>query len=76
MAKRANVHHGRSPRLERELKIQEYSLSNRGLQPDLIGTPTQIGDRIAAYQSAGLDLLLLQISPQEMERFARDVIAA
>ena len=25
--------------LERELKIQEYSVSNRGLRPGLIGTP-------------------------------------
>jgi FMNH2-dependent dimethyl sulfone monooxygenase len=62
--------------LERELKIQEYSVSNRGLRPDLIGAPAQVRSRIAAYSAAGLDLLLLQMSPQyeEMERFARDVI--
>ena len=63
--------------LERELKLQEYSVSNRGLRPDLIGTPEQIRDRIAAYEAAGLDLLLLQMSPQleEMERFAAEVIS-
>jgi FMNH2-dependent dimethyl sulfone monooxygenase len=63
--------------LERELKLQEYSVSNRGLRPNLIGTPAQIRERIAAYEAAGLDLLLLQMSPQyeEMERFAADVIA-
>ncbi|HEX4742433.1 MAG TPA: LLM class flavin-dependent oxidoreductase [Caulobacteraceae bacterium] len=63
--------------LERELKIQEYSVSNRGLRPNLIGTAGQIRDRIAAYEAAGLDLLLLQMSPQyeEMERFADAVIA-
>ena len=63
--------------LERELKLQEYSVSNRGLRPNLIGTPAQIRDRIAAYEAAGLDLLLLQMSPQyeEMERFAAEVIA-
>jgi FMNH2-dependent dimethyl sulfone monooxygenase len=62
--------------LERELKIQEYSVSNRGLRPGLIGTPETIRARIAAYEAAGVDLLLLQMSPQyeEMERFARDVI--
>jgi dimethylsulfone monooxygenase len=62
--------------LERELKIQEYSVSNRGLRPNLIGTPEQVRERIAEYQDAGLDLLLLQMSPQleEMERFAAQVI--
>lgn len=62
--------------LEREMKIAEYSVSNRGLRPNLIGTAEQIKDRIAAYEAAGLDLLLLQMSPQyeEMERFAEKVI--
>jgi FMNH2-dependent dimethyl sulfone monooxygenase len=62
--------------LERELKVQEYSVSNRGLRPNLVGTPAQIRERIAAYEAAGLDLLLLQMSPQyeEMERFAETVI--
>ena len=62
--------------LERELKIQEYSVSNRGLRPQLIGTPEQVRQRIADYEGAGLDLLLLQMSPQaeEMERFAAQVM--
>lgn len=62
--------------LERELKIREYSVSNRGLRPDLVGTPEQVRQRIADYEGAGLDLLLLQFSPQleEMERFATQVI--
>lgn len=63
--------------LERTLKIQEYSVSNRGLRPNLVGTPEQLKERIAEYEAAGLDLLLLQMSPQkeEMERFAAQVIA-
>lgn len=63
--------------LERELKLQEYSVSNRGLRPNLVGTAAQIRERIEAYEAAGLDLLLLQMSPQyeEMERFAAEVIA-
>ena len=63
--------------LERELKVQEYSVSNRGLRPNLVGTPEQLQARVAEYQAAGLDLLLLQMSPQaeEMERFAAQVIA-
>jgi FMNH2-dependent dimethyl sulfone monooxygenase len=62
--------------LERELKIQEYSVSNRGLRPNLVGTPEQVQERIAEYEEAGLDLLLLQMSPQaeEMDRFAEQVI--
>jgi FMNH2-dependent dimethyl sulfone monooxygenase len=64
--------------LERELKIQEYAVSNRGLRPNLVGTPEQLKERIAEYEAAGLDLLLLQMSPQaeEMERFAAQVIGA
>ena len=64
--------------LERELKLQEYAVSNRGLRPNLVGTPEQLKERIAEYEAAGLDLLLLQMSPQkeEMERFAAQVIGA
>jgi FMNH2-dependent dimethyl sulfone monooxygenase len=62
--------------LERTLKIQEYSVSNRGLRPNLVGTPEQLRERIEEYAAAGLDLLLLQMSPQdeEMERFAAQVM--
>ncbi len=62
--------------LERDFKIQEYSVSNRGLRPNLVGTPEQLKERIEEYQAAGLDLLLLQMSPQEeeMERFANQVM--
>ena len=62
--------------LERELKLQEYAVSNRGLRPGLVGTPEQLKERIAEYEAAGLDLLLLQMSPQheEMERFAVQVM--
>ncbi|WP_442681246.1 LLM class flavin-dependent oxidoreductase [Sphingomonas sp. ASY06-1R] len=64
--------------LERELKIQEYSVSNRGLRPNLVGTPEQLKARIEEYEAAGLDLLLLQMSPQaeEMERFAQQVMGS
>ncbi len=62
--------------LERELKIQEYSVSNRGLRANLVGTPEHIEERVQAYADAGVDLLLLQMSPQaqEMERFSAQVI--
>lgn len=63
--------------LEREMKIKEYSVSNRGLRPGLIGTPEQVRARIDEFSAIGLDLLLLQMSPQleEMERFAAQVIS-
>jgi len=57
--------------LERELKLQEYSVSNRGLRPNLVGTPEQVQERIAEYEEAGLDLLLLQMSPQAEETALR-----
>ncbi len=62
--------------LERELKIREYAVSNRGLRPNLVGTPEQLKQRIADFEGVGLDLLLLQMSPQaeEMKRFAEQVI--
>ncbi|HEX7995482.1 MAG TPA: hypothetical protein VF506_16280, partial [Streptosporangiaceae bacterium] len=63
--------------LESQVSLEEYSVSNRGLRSGLIGTPAQIIDRIQAYADAGVDLLLLQFSPQreEMARFGTDVIA-
>jgi len=56
--------------------LAEYSVSNRGLRPNLVGTPEEIRERIAEYSAIGLDLVLLQCSPQseEMERFAAQVI--
>lgn len=62
--------------LEQEIQLKDYSVSNRGLRPNLVGTPEQIADRILEYEAAGLNLLLLQFSPQleEMKRFSEDVI--
>ena len=62
--------------LERQMSIEEYSVSNRGLRSGLTGTPQQVADRIGAFEQAGVDLLLLQFSPQleEMERFSGAII--
>ena len=51
-------------------------VSNRGLRSGLVGTPEQVSERIAEFEDAGANLLLLQFSPQleEMERFAAQVI--
>jgi len=63
-------------RLEQRVSLEDYSVSNRGLRSGLIGTPEQVAERVAQFEEAGVDLLLLQCSPQleEMERFAETVI--
>ncbi len=62
--------------LEQRVSLEEYSVSNRGLRSGLVGTPSQVADRVAGFEAAGVNLLLLQCSPQleEMERFADTVI--
>jgi FMNH2-dependent dimethyl sulfone monooxygenase len=62
--------------LEQRVSLEDYSVSNRGLRSGLAGTPEQVVDRIRQFEDAGVDLLLLQFSPQyeEMERFAEEVI--
>jgi FMNH2-dependent dimethyl sulfone monooxygenase len=56
--------------------LEDYSVSNRGLRSGLVGTAEQVAERIGQFESAGVDLVLLQFSPQleEMERFADTVI--
>jgi FMNH2-dependent dimethyl sulfone monooxygenase len=63
--------------LEQRVSLEDYSVSNRGLRSGLVGTPQQVADRIGEFEKAGVDLLLLQFSPQmeEMERFADSVIS-
>lgn len=62
--------------LEQRVSLEDYSVSNRGLRSGLVGTAEQVAERIAEFEAAGVDLLLLQFSPQleEMERFAETVI--
>lgn len=63
--------------LESQVSLEEYSVSNRGLRAGLVGTPEQITARLRAYEQAGVELMLLQFSPQreEMARFGEAVIA-
>ena len=62
--------------LEQRVSLEDYSVSNRGLKAGLAGTPEQIAERILAFEQAGVELLLLQFSPQleEMDRFAEEVM--
>jgi len=63
-------------KLEQQVSLEDYSVSNRGLRSGLTGTPDQVAERVAEFEAAGVDLLLLQCSPQieEMERFSEAVI--
>jgi len=64
-------------KLEQQVSLEDYSVSNRGLRSGLIGTTGLVKERINAFASVGVDFLLLQCSPQleEMERFASSIIA-
>ncbi len=62
--------------LDQRVSLEEYSVSNRGLRSGLVGAPDEVRTQIAEFERAGVDLLLLQFSPQfeEMERFSDLVI--
>ena len=63
-------------KLEQQVSLEDYSVSNRGLRSGLVGTPAQVQDKVGEFEAAGVDFLLLQSSPQleEMERFSQAVI--
>jgi FMNH2-dependent dimethyl sulfone monooxygenase len=62
--------------LEKQMSLRDYTVSNRGLQSGLIGTPETVSQRLADFEGAGCSLVLLQSSPQhtEMARFAKQVM--
>jgi len=62
--------------LEQKISLEDYSVSNRGLRSGLVGTPEQVSARLEEFSAVGVDLVLLQSSPQleEMERFSRQVM--
>jgi len=62
--------------LEQRVSLEDYSVSNRGLRSGLVGTAEQVTERVAQFEAAGADLVLLQFSPQleEMEHFSETVI--
>ncbi len=63
-------------KLDRKVSLEDYSVTNRGLQSGLVGTPEQVKAQLDAFEEVGCDLVLLQMSPQveEMERFAAEVM--
>ena len=65
-------------KLEQTISLEDYSVSNRGLRSGLIGTPETVRERMEEFSAVGVEVVLLQSSPQaeEMERFAAQVIAA
>jgi FMNH2-dependent dimethyl sulfone monooxygenase len=65
-------------KLEQRVSLEDYSVSNRGLRAGLVGTPEHVAARVDEFADVGVDLLLLQCSPQleELERFSAQVMAA
>ena len=63
-------------KLDQQVSLADYSVSNRGLRAGLVGTAEQVADRVREFEDAGVGLLLLQCSPQleEMERFSAQVM--
>ena len=63
-------------KLDSQVSLEDYSVSNRGMRSGLTGTPDQVAEQVGKFEEAGVDLLLLQCSPQieEMERFSEAVI--
>src|SRR2546430_9630999 len=61
--------------LETSVSLEDYSVSNRGLRTGLVGTPEQVAYRVRELARIGVDLVLLQCSPQreEMERFSTEI---
>jgi FMNH2-dependent dimethyl sulfone monooxygenase len=62
-------------KLETQVSLEDYSVSNRGLRTGFIGAPEQVAERLRAFEQAGCELVLLQCSPQreEMDRIAEQV---
>jgi FMNH2-dependent dimethyl sulfone monooxygenase len=66
----------RNSHLDSKVTLEDYSVSNRGLRVGLVGTPDVVARRLGELEDAGLDLVLLQMSPQleEIRRFGEKVV--
>ena len=53
--------------LDVEISKREYSVSNRGLRSNLVGTPEQVAERIREYEQAGLGLMIVQCADMHRE---------
>ena len=53
--------------LDVQISKEEYSVSNRGLRPRLIGTPQQIAAKVKEYEAAGLELIIIQCANMKEE---------
>ena len=63
--------------LDQKVSLEDYSVSNRGLRSGLVGTPEKVREQLHKFEAVGVELVLLQMSPQleEMERFSSEVIS-
>ncbi len=58
------------------VSLEDYSVSNRGLRPGLIGTPEQVARRVLEFERAGVDVLMMQFADPhgDLVRFGEQVI--
>ncbi|KGI55545.1 LLM class flavin-dependent oxidoreductase [Campylobacter sp. MIT 97-5078] len=58
-----------------ELSKAEYSVSNRGLRANLIGTAQQVRAKIKEFEEAGVDLLIIQCAnmKEELKKIAHEL---
>ena len=59
------------------LVLEDYAVPHGGLRAGLVGTREQIAEQIRQFERVGINLLLVECSPQleEMDRFASTVLA-
>lgn len=50
-----------------DISKEEYSVSNRGLRPRLVGTAEQIAQKVKEYEQAGLNLIIIQCANMKEE---------
>ncbi|PAF46607.1 alkanesulfonate monooxygenase [Helicobacter sp. 12S02232-10] len=62
--------------LDVEISKRDYSVSNRGLRPNLIGTAETIAATLREYEKAGLNLVIIQTADMknELRKIAKELI--
>ena len=63
-------------KLRTNISLEDYSVSNRGLRPGFVGTPTQIAEKIDTYARLGVELTLAQCSPmhEDVDYIGRELL--
>ena len=54
-------------KLRTNISLEDYSVSNRGLRPGLVGTPERIAERLGVFEDLGIDVVLAKCSPMHKD---------